>query len=107
MTGGRVAPSPVDVGPGGLAEHLGGQRIAVPDALIESLVGDGVAVSSDPGARADAARDWWPLSIAWAARGQVPAQPAAVARPTDTAGVAMVLRRCNEARVPVTPTANG
>jgi alkyldihydroxyacetonephosphate synthase len=107
VTGGRVAPSPVDIGPGGLAERLGGQRIAVPDALIEALAGDGVAVSSDPGARADAARDWWPLSIAWAARGQVPAQPAAVARPTDTAGVAMVLRRCNEARVPVTPTAGG
>ncbi len=105
MTGGRFPPGPVDVGPGGLAEHLGGPRVEVAEALVDRLRDDGVAVSSDPAARAEAARDWWPLSIAWAARGQVPAQPAVVARPTDTAGVASVLRRCNDARVPVTPTA--
>ncbi len=35
--------------------------------------------------------------------GQVPARPAVVARPTDTAQVAAVLALCHEARVPVTP----
>ena len=85
MTGGRVAPSPVDVGPGGLAEHLGGVRVDVPEAVLDRLREDGVAVSSDPQSRADAARDWWPLSIGWAARGQVPALPGVVAASADAA----------------------
>ena len=105
MTVGRVASSPVDVGPGGLAEHLGGARVEVPETLLERLRDDGVVVSSEPSARAEAARDWWPMSIAWAARGQVPARPAVVARPADTAGVASVLRHCHDAGVPVTPSA--
>jgi alkyldihydroxyacetonephosphate synthase len=79
----------------------------VPDALVDKIQGDGVEVARDPAARAEAARDWWPLSIGWAARGEVPALPAVVARPTDTAQVASVLRRCGEDRVPVTPTAGG
>ena len=53
--------------------------------------------------RAEAGRDWWPLAIGWAAAGEVPARPAVVARPTDTAQVAAVLALCHEARVPVTP----
>jgi len=105
VTVGRVASSPVDVGPGGLAEHLGGARVEVPETLLERLRDDGVVVSSEPSARAEAARDWWPMSIAWAARGQVPARPAVVARPADTAGVASVLRHCHDAGVPVTPSA--
>ena len=107
MTGGRVAASPVDIGPGGPAEHLGGPRVDIPEAVLDRLRGDGVAVSTEPQSRADAARDWWPLSIGWAARGQVPALPAVVARPTEVAQVVSVLRRCNEARVPVTPIAGG
>jgi alkyldihydroxyacetonephosphate synthase len=104
---GRIAPSPVDVGAGGPAERLAGRRVDVPEALVDRLRRDGVTVSSDAESRADAARDWWPLSIGWAARGQVPARPAVVARPADADQVAAVLRACNAARVPVTPTAGG
>ena len=42
----------------------------------------------------------WPPS--WAVDGQVPARPAAVARPSTTAEVAAVLRACHELRLPVT-----
>ncbi len=52
---------------------------------------------------ADASRDWWPLAMHWALRGQVLQRAAVVARPTDRSQVAAVLRICNEARVPVTP----
>ena len=107
MSGGRVAPSPVEIGPGGPTERLGGARVEVPERIIAALSGDGIEVSVDHHPRAVAGRDWWPLSIAWAARGQVPAMAGAVARPTDAAQVSIILRRCNEARVPVTPTAGG
>ncbi len=61
--------------------------------------------SDDDESRAEAGRDWWPLAVGWAARGQVPARPA-VMRPTaDTAQVAAVLAACNDAGVPVTPSA--
>ncbi len=56
-------------------------------------------------ARVEAGRDWWPLALHWALQGQVPALPAAVARPTTTAQVAGVVRICDEAGVPVTPAA--
>ena len=107
MSGGRVPPSAIDAGPGGTTERLGGIRVEVPDALVDQLRADGVDVSSEPESREEAARDWWPLSIGWAARGQVPAQPAVVARPTTVDHVASVLARCNEAAIPVTATAGG
>jgi alkyldihydroxyacetonephosphate synthase len=40
--------------------------------------------------------------VGWAADGQIPARPALVARPADTAQVAAVLGACHQARVPVT-----
>jgi alkyldihydroxyacetonephosphate synthase len=107
MSGGRVAPSPVEIGPAGLSERLGGPRVEVPDRVIDALGADGIAVAVDEQSRSVAGRDWWPLSLAWAARGQVPAMATAVARPTDAHQVSIILRRCNEARVPVTPTAGG
>ena len=55
--------------------------------------------------RAEAGRDWWPLAIGWAARGQVPARPAVVVRPTDADQVAAVLAACSAAGVPVTAVA--
>ena len=48
-----------------------------------------------PATAAEAGRDWWPLAIGWAAAGEVPARPALVARPTDTAQVAAVLAACD------------
>jgi alkyldihydroxyacetonephosphate synthase len=62
-------------------------------------------VDTDEGARLDAGRDWWPLAVAWAVDGVVPARPGAVARPATAAEVAAILRVCHEGVVPVTAAA--
>ncbi len=107
MKAGRARPSALDVGPDDVSERFETQRVAVPDALVAALESDGVPVAVDAATRSELARDWWPLSIGWVARGAVPALPAVVARPSAASQVADVLRRCNEAKVPVTPTAGG
>ncbi len=94
--------TPVDTGGGTVVDRLGGPRVEVDEGMRRRLADICDTVSADEEERADAARDWWPLAIAWAAAGQVPARPAVVARPTDTAQVAAVLAVCDEARVPVT-----
>jgi alkyldihydroxyacetonephosphate synthase len=62
-------------------------------------------VRLDPGERAEASRDWWPLAMIWATEGKVGQVAGAVVRPTSTDEVAAVLSLCNDARVPVTPAA--
>ncbi|HEY4377292.1 MAG TPA: FAD-binding oxidoreductase, partial [Acidimicrobiales bacterium] len=59
-------------------------------------------VIDDPGALAEASRDWWPLAMIWATEGQVGGLAQLVARPADTTEVAAVVALCNEAGVPVT-----
>ena len=98
-------PTPVtsiDAEPGLVSDHLGGARVGVDDALLRRLGDVCGEVTVDDGERAESARDWWPLAIDWATAGQVPARPAVVARPTDTAQVAAVLSLCDQSRVPVT-----
>jgi alkyldihydroxyacetonephosphate synthase len=60
-------------------------------------------VRLDPGERAEASRDWWPLAMIWATEGKVGQVAGAVARPATVAEVADVLGLCSENRVPVTP----
>jgi alkyldihydroxyacetonephosphate synthase len=101
-----ITPTPVtaiDAEPSMVADHLGGRRVAVDDALLERLSGVCAEVSDLDEDRVEAGRDWWPLAIAWAVAGEVPARPAVVARPTDTEQVAAVLALCHQAHVPVTP----
>ncbi len=98
-------PTPVtviDAEPAKIVDHLGGERVPVSDSLRRQLGDVCAEVSDDDSDRAEAGRDWWPLAIGWAARGEVPARPSVVARPTDTDQVAAVLALCNQARVPVT-----
>jgi len=76
--------------------------VEVPDSVVDRLRGVCEVSTASLG---DAGRDWWPLALTWAVHGDVPAQPAAVARPSSADEVAAVLRICNEARVPVTPMA--
>ncbi|HEY6425609.1 MAG TPA: FAD-binding oxidoreductase, partial [Acidimicrobiales bacterium] len=97
--------TPVDATPDGVADRLGGTVVDVTPALVERITQTGAAVSTDDDARADAARDWWPIAIGWAAAGAVPRRPALVVRPTTTAQVAAVLSACNDATVPVTAMA--
>ena len=75
---------------------------SLPEGFLELLATDCPTVTAID-ATADASRDWWPLSMHWALNGQVLQRAAVVASPTTTEQVAAVMRRCNEARVPVTP----
>jgi len=67
------------------------------------------AVVTDDDALDEAARDWWPLALAWAAAGRAGPwkawRPSAVARPSSADEVAAVLAVCDSARVPVTAMA--
>ncbi|MGO9027168.1 MAG: FAD-binding oxidoreductase [Acidimicrobiales bacterium] len=95
--------TPIDAEPGAVTDRLTAAAVEVDAALRRRLADVCDTVSDDPGERAEAGRDWWPLAIGWAVRGQVPARPAVVARPGDTAQVAAVLAACHQAGVPVTP----
>ena len=94
--------TPVDAGPEGPEEFLPGRRVGIDAALRARLEGVCDQVTDAMDVRADAGRDWWPVAIGWAAKGMVPALPALVARPTDTAQVSAVVAACAEAGVPVT-----
>jgi alkyldihydroxyacetonephosphate synthase len=85
----------------GTASHLPASAPLDP-AFLERL-GGMCAVDVSPAGRAEASRDWWPLAMHWALRGEAPAVAAAVARPGTTDEVAAVLSACNDAHVPVTP----
>jgi alkyldihydroxyacetonephosphate synthase len=79
--------------------------VDVPDAVISELREACTDTRTDDELRREVGRDWWPVTMAWALAGEVPALPAVVARPTTTEEVARVLLVCNDARVPVTTTA--
>jgi alkyldihydroxyacetonephosphate synthase len=97
--------TPVDAAPAAVTDHFAGAAPPLPAGLLDRLAATGAEVLSDEASRTDAARDWWPLAIGWAAEGSVPQRPAVVVRPHDTAEVAAVLAACNEAVVAVTPMA--
>ncbi len=97
--------TPVDAAAPDITDRLGGTAVGVPTAVVERMGATGAEVLSDDATRADAARDWWPLAIGWAAQGVVPMRPAVVVRAATTAQVSGILAACNEGRVPVTPIA--
>ncbi len=101
----RYPPLPVDVAPGPPTARLGSSTVGVPDPVLSRLRSACPVVDTDDRQRAEAGRDWWPLAFTWARQGQVPALPAAVARPTSTAEVAAVMVLCHEACIPVTAAA--
>jgi alkyldihydroxyacetonephosphate synthase len=95
-------PLPVDLDPADVTGHLRTAAVAVPDTVVTRLEATGATVTTDAGIRVEASRDWWPLSMTWAAAGQIGAVAAAVVRPDDPAQVAAVLAVCEESRIPVT-----
>ncbi len=97
--------TPVDADPSVVTDRLSGHVVDISSQLLESLIATGAHVTSDDAARVDAARDWWPLAIGWAAEGTVPQRPAVVVTPTSTEQVSAVLAACHDAIVPVTPIA--
>ncbi len=87
---------------GSRPRRLSGDAAEIPAGLVERLRSACPLVEAAEDLD-EAGRDWWPLALTWAVAGEVPARPAAIARPGSAAEVAAVLRICNEARVPVTP----
>src|SRR3954469_14880954 len=105
---GAGSPTPPIEITGGAADATG--RVAAPVVLLDddflAALGEACAdVRLDPGERAEASRDWWPLAMVWATDGQVGQVAGAVARPSSGDEVAAVLALCNEHRIPVTPAA--
>jgi alkyldihydroxyacetonephosphate synthase len=105
----RRAPITLPAGHGGppaagetLREHFGGDRVEIDPGLLRRLASVCAEVDTSDAARAEAGRDWWPLALHWALRGEVPALPAAVARPATVDEVSAVARLCGEHRVPLT-----
>ena len=98
---------PIDLAGGAAAvtAHLRGTRVEVPDAVVERLRGACRAIATDAPTLAEASRDWWPLAMSWATKGEVAALAQVVATPADAAEVSAVLAIANEARVPVTAAA--
>jgi alkyldihydroxyacetonephosphate synthase len=100
----RGAPTP-PIELTGTALRLRSPRVEPSDATLAALAAI-CPVSTDDGDTVEHGRDWWPLAMSWAVHeGAVPARAAAVVRPTTAEQVAAVLAVCNEAHVPVTPSA--
>jgi alkyldihydroxyacetonephosphate synthase len=84
-------------------ERLATAHVAVGDAFLQELSAT-CELRRDAESLVAASRDWWPISLRWALSGRVPALPAAVAVPRSVDEVAAVLRLCDAAGVPVTPS---
>ena len=81
------------------------RQVAAPRDLagiVARLEAAGVAWQDDAATLDEHARDWWPLSIGWAARGELLARPGIVVTPDSTTAVAEVVAACGDARVPFT-----
>jgi len=62
-------------------------------------------VDTDVDRVADAGRDWWPISMHWALRGEVPAIASVIVKPRTTQETSRVLSYCNEHGIAVTAAA--
>ena len=58
--------------------------------------------SNDRADRAEHGRDWWPLSLAWSLKNEVPQVPHLVCRPMSTEQVSKLLAYCNAHSIAVT-----
>lgn len=102
--GGSFAPRPpIDLGDEtAIRDHFAHPSVGLSSSLLAALRATGARVYDDARSRAEAGRDWWPISLHWGVRGEVPRHPAAVVRPETLAQVAAVVGLCDAAGVPVT-----
>ena len=70
--------SPLD---GDAGERFDTGSTGLSPALLATLRATGAEVTDDRTARQEASRDWWPVSIGWAAQGRVTALADVVVRP--------------------------
>ena len=87
----------------GHGRRLSSEAAAVPAEALDAL---SAVCPLDTGeeSRSEHGRDWWPLSLHWALRGEVPQPAGVVAFPRSTEDVVAVMKLCTEHRLPVTPS---
>jgi alkyldihydroxyacetonephosphate synthase len=95
-------PIPISDASGAPRSRFRSESSSLTAAQID-LISSICSIDTDVAERADAGRDWWPISMHWALQGEVPAVPAVIARPRSTDDVSALLRLCNDQRIPVTP----
>jgi len=88
-----------------IGERFTGSRDTLSPELLTAIEATGAEVLTDEGARASGSRDWWPVSIGWAAQRRVGALAGVIVRPHSTTEVSEVLAACHREGVAVTPTA--
>ena len=104
-SGSPTPPIAIEGGAAAATGRLSAPVVLLDDAFLARLAAACADVRLDPGERAEASRDWWPLAMVWATEGKVGQVAGAVARPASTDEVSAVMRLCNDARIPVTPAA--
>lgn len=100
------ATEPIEFG--GDPAHATAHFRATAAALTEDNLASLSAIcetSTDQVDRVKHGRDWWPLSLSWSLRNEVPQIPYAVCRPSTTVEVSKLLAYCNTHHIPVTPSA--
>lgn len=97
------ATAPIEFGgePAAATARFGAQASAVNQSQIDAI-SMLCPTSVDAADRAEHGRDWWPLSLAWSLKNEVPQIPHVVCRPTDASQVAALLAYCNTNKIPVT-----
>ncbi len=100
--GAPTPPIPIAGGPAAATPRRLGSHVGVTDRVLSELRGVCEEVIDDPEVTGEASRDWWPLAMTWALRGQVAARAAVVARPSDVDQVSAVLSLCDRVGIPVT-----
>ena len=86
-----------------LGSFDGVTRAGAPTAFLADLESEGLSFAVDIESRAEHGRDWWPLTIAGVAKGQVPYWPSVVVHATSTDDVRRLLVLAAGHRIPVTP----
>ncbi|MBV8691459.1 MAG: hypothetical protein JOY57_07370, partial [Actinobacteria bacterium] len=79
----RGAPTPPIALPDGAVTPRFAPAVQVSDDVLKRLGDVCASVTTDDALRSEAGRDWWPLAMIWALRGEVPGAVGAVARPTS------------------------
>src|SRR5215472_13880662 len=98
----RRSPPPIAIAaaPDAVRERWPAEH-GLDDAHLRMLAAACADVTTDPAALVDSATDWWPRALRWARRGEVPARPAAVARPASVEEVSALVRVCTEQGIAV------
>jgi alkyldihydroxyacetonephosphate synthase len=98
-------PTPIDGSIEGITDRFPDSLSPVPGSVLVRIADSGAEVVTEGSPVAEAGRDWWPVAIGWAARGQVPARPGAVVRVSTVEQVSATLAACSRAAVPLTAVA--